>query len=90
MLVLTRKPSEMIRIGEDIFIKVIRTGAGSVKIGIEAPRSVRVLRAELCDDSRTARRGDQIDLGDLIDLGNLDFDVVTRHESDQFPQPLSA
>ena len=49
MLVLTRKRSETIQIGEDIFIKVIRTGRTSVKIGIEAPANVRVVRGELLD-----------------------------------------
>jgi carbon storage regulator len=49
MLVLTRKKSEMIRIGEDVVIKVIHAGRHVVKIGIEAPDEVRVLRAELCD-----------------------------------------
>ena len=43
MLVLTRKPAEIIRIGEDIVIKVIKTGKGTVKIGIEAPANVRVV-----------------------------------------------
>lgn len=47
MLVLTRKCSEMIRIGDDIVIKVIKTGRNTVKIGIEAPKSVRVARAEI-------------------------------------------
>jgi len=47
MLVLTRKRNEMIRIGDDVVIKVIKTGKGAVKIGIEAPGNVRVLRAEL-------------------------------------------
>lgn len=47
MLVLTRKKSEMIRIGDDVVIKVISTGNGKVKIGIEAPSSVRVMREEL-------------------------------------------
>ncbi|QDU79968.1 hypothetical protein Pla110_16900 [Polystyrenella longa] len=50
MLVLTRKKSEMIHIGENIVVKVIRTGKGHVKIGIEAPADVRVLRAELCEE----------------------------------------
>lgn len=49
MLVLTRKRAEMIKIGDDIVIKVIQTGRGSVKIGIEAPANVRVLRAELAE-----------------------------------------
>jgi carbon storage regulator len=47
MLVLTRKRSEMIQIGENVMIKVIQTGRSIVKIGIEAPDSVRVIRAEL-------------------------------------------
>jgi carbon storage regulator CsrA len=37
----------MINIGSDIVIRVIKTGKGSVKLGIEAPASVRVRRAEL-------------------------------------------
>ena len=49
MLVLARKKSEMIQIGEDIVIKVIHAGKNTVKIGIEAPARVRVLRAELCE-----------------------------------------
>ena len=47
MLVLTRKQAEMIRIGDSIVIKVISTGRGKVKIGIEAPNDIRVMRAEL-------------------------------------------
>jgi len=47
MLVLTRNRSEMIQIGDSVVIKVIETGNRSVKIGIEAPDNVRVLRAEL-------------------------------------------
>jgi len=47
MLVLTRKRDDVIRIGDDIVIRVIRTGKGSVKIGVEAPSEVRVIRGEL-------------------------------------------
>lgn len=47
MLVLTRKRTEMIKIGEDIVITVIHTSRGSVKLGIQAPSDVRVLRSEL-------------------------------------------
>jgi carbon storage regulator CsrA len=49
MLVLTRKVSEQIKIGNDIVITVLRVKGQSVRIGIEAPRGVRVLRAELPD-----------------------------------------
>ncbi len=44
MLVLTRKLAEGIRIGDDILVKVIRTGKGSIKIGIDAPDRLRVVR----------------------------------------------
>lgn len=52
MLVLTRKRTEMIQIGENIFVKVIQTGRTTVKIGIEAPADVRVLRGELTGDDK--------------------------------------
>ena len=51
MLVLTRKAAETIRIGDDIVIKVIKTGMGSVKIGIEAPVNIRVMRGELNEEN---------------------------------------
>ncbi|MFV0444168.1 MAG: carbon storage regulator [Planctomycetaceae bacterium] len=47
MLVITRKEAELVQIGENIFVKVIQTGRGSIKIGIEAPAHVRVLRGEM-------------------------------------------
>lgn len=49
MLVLTRKPMETIKIGNEIVVKVICTGTKSVRIGIEAPESVRILRGELAE-----------------------------------------
>ncbi len=51
MLVLTRKQAETIHIGEDIVIKIIQTGRGSIKIGIEAPEAVRVLRGEVVEEA---------------------------------------
>lgn len=49
MLVLTRKPAECIRIGDNIVIKVIKTTRGAVKIGIDAPAEIRVVRGELLE-----------------------------------------
>ena len=51
MLVLTRKRSEMIQIGDGIVVKIIHTGRNTVKLGIQAPASVRVMRAELCGEA---------------------------------------
>ena len=47
MLVLTRKVNQKIRIGSDIWITVIRVQGRSVRLGIEAPEDVSILRAEL-------------------------------------------
>ena len=52
MLVLSRKPGEKIRIAEDIVIIVQEVKGDLVKIGIEAPKLVRVLRGELLDTRR--------------------------------------
>lgn len=47
MLVLSRKLQEQIRIGDQITITVLRIKGGQVRLGIQAPRQVRVLRSEL-------------------------------------------
>ena len=50
MLVLTRKPQEKIQIGDNITITVIKTKGKTVRLGIEAPSDVNVLRGELTFD----------------------------------------
>jgi carbon storage regulator len=47
MLVLTRKYQEKIRIGDNITITVLRTKGKAVRLGIEAPANVPVVRGEL-------------------------------------------
>jgi carbon storage regulator len=54
MLVLSRKCSERIHIGDDIVLTVIRTGKGRVRLGIEAPKDVRILRDELYNRSTSS------------------------------------
>ncbi|MCL4148491.1 UNVERIFIED_CONTAM: hypothetical protein GTU68_043153 [Idotea baltica] len=49
MLVLTRKEQEEIYIGNNITIKVVSTGNGRVKIGIDAPNDVRIIRGEILE-----------------------------------------
>ncbi|MBP0959060.1 MAG: carbon storage regulator CsrA [Oscillospiraceae bacterium] len=47
MLVVTRKTDEGIVIADNIVIKVLDVGKDRVKIGIEAPKDVRIVREEL-------------------------------------------
>ena len=49
MLVLSRKPGESLRIGEDIEISVVEVKGDVVRLGIQAPRTVQVWRRELWD-----------------------------------------
>lgn len=47
MLVLTRKQRQQISVGDNITITVLKVKGQAVRIGIEAPDGVRILRAEL-------------------------------------------
>lgn len=47
MLILTRKVDEKVRIGNDITLTIIELRGGMVRIGIEAPKNVRVYREEV-------------------------------------------
>jgi carbon storage regulator CsrA len=47
MLVLTRKLQQQIKIGDSITVTVLRVKGSTVRIGVQAPRDVRVVRGEL-------------------------------------------
>jgi carbon storage regulator len=47
MLVLSRKVGQRIRIGEEVTITVVRITGGGVRLGIEAPADLSVIREEL-------------------------------------------
>ncbi|WP_372778918.1 carbon storage regulator [Litorivivens sp.] len=47
MLVLNRTPGQVFTIGDDIRITIVSVNGKNVRVGIEAPREVTVLRAEL-------------------------------------------
>ena len=47
MLVLTRKREQKIRIGKDVVITVLKVQGDQVSIGIEAPKSLPIVREEL-------------------------------------------
>lgn len=51
MLILTRQQGETIQIGEAVEILVLGMKGGQVRLGIKAPRSVKVLRGEIVDRS---------------------------------------
>ena len=64
MLVLSRKPKESIVINGDITVSVLRVDNDNVRIGIEAPKTVPVMRKEIYQDisqNNLAAAGSNID-----------------------------
>ena len=47
MLVLTRKLQQQIKIGDGIVVTILRVKGNTVRVGVQAPRDVRVIRGEL-------------------------------------------
>jgi carbon storage regulator len=47
MLVLSRKSQEKIQIGDNVTITIVRIQGSTVRVGIEAPQNVRVIRGEI-------------------------------------------
>ncbi len=66
MLILTRKIGESIVIGDDIMIKVVEIGKNSIRIGIDAPREISVLRQEIFEsiqrENILSSKGEKIDI----------------------------
>lgn len=71
MLVLSRRPDECIRIGNNITIKVLRIDGDRVRLGFDAPMDIPILRAELQSPS-----------SDDVDATNVNRNAVTDWESE--------
>jgi carbon storage regulator len=51
MLVLGRKPGEYVMIGKDIMVKVVRSDEGDLRLAIDAPKYINIIRGEIYEDS---------------------------------------
>ena len=47
MLILTRKLGEVIRVGDDVTVRVLEVRGNQVRLGVEAPPDVRIYREEI-------------------------------------------
>lgn len=70
MLVLSRKENESIVINDNIEIKIISLRPDQVKLGIVAPRDVKVFRREIYDEIQQANI-DSVKPADLTALKNV-------------------
>ena len=69
MLIITRKKGESLMIGDDIEIIISKIDDGSVKIGIEAPRNIQILRKELYEEVEQENK--EATKIDISMLGNI-------------------
>lgn len=80
MLVLTRKCGQKIHVGQSVTITILRVKGNQVRVGIEAPSGVRVLRAELvngtadshCSDSAEPTLAIEMAPGEKTDVQTVD------------------
>ncbi|MGL5633619.1 MAG: carbon storage regulator CsrA [Sarcina sp.] len=56
MLTLTRKTNETIVISDDIEVTIVKIGESSVKVCVNAPKNIKILRKELVDDVKNENK----------------------------------
>jgi carbon storage regulator CsrA len=83
MLILTRRVGEKIVINDEIVITIVEAGRDTVRIGVEAPRSVTVHRHEvweqIANENEAARAGDTTGItGDTIPVSTSSLPTGKR------------
>ena len=73
MLVLARKLDESIVLGDDITVKIISIEKGVVKLGIDAPKNISIVRSELLEDVKDANiaSSKEVNLDDVNLLSSI-------------------
>jgi carbon storage regulator CsrA len=84
MLVLTRKLQEKIYIGDNVTITIVRIQGSTVRVGIEAPDDVRVMRGEIANASPAA-----IDGGAAARTVNSEFRIADSADSEDVDRVLA-
>lgn len=81
MLVLSRKQKQQIRIGDDVVVTILQIKGGSVRIGIEAPREVHVMRGELETFPQVQQTESEAPQREILSI-NAGTDASGKHSSD--------
>jgi len=71
MLILSRRVNEKIVIGENVVVSIIEVRGDQVKIGIDAPKTVKVFRQEVFDAIQSENR--RAAAASAVDLPRIDI-----------------
>lgn len=74
MLVITRKSEESLIIGEDIEINILEISNGKVRIGINAPKHIKIVRKEIVEDIKQTNK-EAVVKKDSIDINKLNINI---------------
>jgi len=98
MLVLSRKKNESIVISDNIRIEVLKVSGNTVRIGIQAPREVKVLRGELApygisdedtSEEESPKRAKVTDVRETDSGYSFEMTLpLNSEESDRLPNPF--
>ncbi|MBI85808.1 MAG: hypothetical protein CMJ81_21645 [Planctomycetaceae bacterium] len=80
MLILTRKPQQQVEIGDKITVTLLKIQGQTVRLGIEAPREIQVLRGDLAE-TKSERQDDLFNLRSESELQAAPLnagDITTR------------
>ena len=69
MLVISRRPGESFLIGDNLTITILEVSGDRVKVGIDAPKSVRIIRSEVLETENTNRAA--VVSASTADIGSL-------------------
>jgi carbon storage regulator len=62
MLVLSRKVGESVRVADNIELYIIAIDGQRVRVGIKAPKEVRIVRSELADESAKSNQSAAVEV----------------------------
>jgi carbon storage regulator len=75
MLILSRRPGESVTIGDDVVVTVVGVSGNQIRLGITAPREVRVLREEIY---KAMREENQAAAANALDSNRKLEDAVSQ------------
>lgn len=71
MLILRRKKNESLLIGENIRITIIECASDGVRLAIDAPKQISILREELSEAEQTNKMASKLDMNSVWKLQSL-------------------